>query len=115
MYVFGMFYCGDIAVGNGQIIEINGGSGRPIWITWKDNNGIVVNRYSCSLLEKSSAFLKVRIRLPKKLRFLFILFFFPYNLTIRKHITFIYLLGSPSSSKHRMFDGLSLAYLNGYF
>nr|XP_050868144.1 anaphase-promoting complex subunit 4 isoform X1 [Vespula vulgaris] len=59
MYVFGMFYCGEITVGNGPIIEISGGSGRPIWITWKDNNGIVVNRYSCSLLEKSSAFLKV--------------------------------------------------------
>lgn len=65
MYVFGMFYCGEITVGNGPIIEISGGSGRPIWITWKDNNGIVVNRYSCSLLEKSSAFLKVRIHFLK--------------------------------------------------
>ncbi|KAI4477884.1 hypothetical protein M0804_012364 [Polistes exclamans] len=59
MYVFGMFYCGNIFVGNGTIIEISGGSGKPIWITWKDNNSIVVNRYSCPLLEKSSAFLKV--------------------------------------------------------
>ncbi|KAK2580154.1 hypothetical protein KPH14_012426 [Odynerus spinipes] len=59
MYVFGMFYCGNIVAGNGPVIEISGGSGRPIWITWKDNSGIVVNRYSCSLLERSSAFLKV--------------------------------------------------------
>lgn len=59
MYVFGMFYCGNIVAGHGPVIEISGGSGRPIWITWKDNNGIVVNRYACSLLEKSSAFLKV--------------------------------------------------------
>lgn len=93
MYVFGMFYCGNIVVGNGQIIEISGGSGRPIWITWKDNNGIVVNRYSCSLLEKSSAFLKVRISLSKEFHFLFFFsfFLFPYDLTIRKHYFYLFI------------------------
>ncbi|OAD52608.1 Anaphase-promoting complex subunit 4 [Eufriesea mexicana] len=40
MYVFGMFYCGTISVGHGQILEISGGFGKSMWITWKDNSGI---------------------------------------------------------------------------
>ncbi|KOC61948.1 Anaphase-promoting complex subunit 4 [Habropoda laboriosa] len=38
MYVFGMFYCGIISVGHGRILEINGGFGKPMWVTWKDNS-----------------------------------------------------------------------------
>lgn len=59
MYIFGMFYCGIINVGHGPILQIIGGSGDPIWITWKDNSCIKTTRVSCSLLEKSTAFLKV--------------------------------------------------------
>lgn len=59
MYIFGMFYCGIINVGHGSIVQIIGGCGDPIWITWKDNNCIITTRVSCSLLEKSIAFLKV--------------------------------------------------------
>ncbi|XP_017793734.1 PREDICTED: anaphase-promoting complex subunit 4 [Habropoda laboriosa] len=59
MYVFGMFYCGIISVGHGRILEINGGFGKPMWVTWKDNSGIKASRLWCPLLEKSTAFLKV--------------------------------------------------------
>ncbi|XP_043255797.1 anaphase-promoting complex subunit 4 [Colletes gigas] len=59
MYVFGMFYCGTISVGHGRILEISGGFSKPIWITWKDNCGIKVNRLWCLLLEQNAAFLKV--------------------------------------------------------
>ncbi|XP_011296761.1 anaphase-promoting complex subunit 4 [Fopius arisanus] len=59
MYVFGMFYCGAIKVGNGSVSEISGGSGKPIFVSCKTSQGIKVNRLSCSLLEQSAAFLKV--------------------------------------------------------
>ncbi|KAM0734344.1 Anaphase-promoting complex subunit 4 [Formica fusca] len=59
MYIFGMFYCGIINVGHGPIVQIIGGCGDPIWITWRDNNCIKTTRVSCSLLEKSITFLKV--------------------------------------------------------
>ncbi|XP_053976181.1 anaphase-promoting complex subunit 4 [Hylaeus volcanicus] len=59
MYVFGMFYCGTITVGHGRILEISGGFGKPMWITWKDSSGIKVNRLWCQLLEQNTAFLKV--------------------------------------------------------
>ncbi|XP_070155130.1 anaphase-promoting complex subunit 4 isoform X2 [Polyergus mexicanus] len=59
MYIFGMFYCGIINVGLGPIVQIIGGCGDPIWITWRDNNCIKTTRVSCSLLEKSITFLKV--------------------------------------------------------
>lgn len=59
MFVFGMFYCGTISVGHGRILEISGGSNKPMWITWKDNSGIKVNRLWCPLLEQNMAFLKV--------------------------------------------------------
>ncbi|XP_015432021.1 PREDICTED: anaphase-promoting complex subunit 4 [Dufourea novaeangliae] len=59
MYVFGMFYCGTISVGRGRILEISGGSNKPMWITWKDNSGIKVNRMWCPLLKQNTAFLKV--------------------------------------------------------
>lgn len=59
MYVFGMFYCGTISVGHGQILEISGGFGKSMWITWKDNIGIKASRLWCPLLEQSTAFLKV--------------------------------------------------------
>lgn len=59
MYVFGMFYCGTISVGHGRILEISGGFGKPMWITWKDNSGIKVNRLWCPLLEQNAAFFKV--------------------------------------------------------
>ncbi|XP_043584767.1 anaphase-promoting complex subunit 4 isoform X1 [Bombus pyrosoma] len=59
MYVFGMFYCGTISVGHGQILEISGGFGKSMWITWKDNSGIKASRLWCPLLEQSTAFLKV--------------------------------------------------------
>ncbi|CAK9825145.1 Anaphase-promoting complex subunit 4 [Anthophora retusa] len=59
MYVFGMFYCGIISVGHGRILEISGGFGKPMWVTWKDNSGIKASRLWCPLLEKSTAFLKV--------------------------------------------------------
>ncbi|XP_072761511.1 anaphase-promoting complex subunit 4 [Anoplolepis gracilipes] len=59
MYIFGMFYCGIINVGHGPILQIIGGSADPIWFTWRDNNCIKTTRVSCSLLEKSTAFLKV--------------------------------------------------------
>lgn len=60
MYIFGMFYCGTLSVGKGPILEISGGSGKPLWASWKGNNGIIVNKLSCTLLESSDAFLKVR-------------------------------------------------------
>ncbi|KOX76684.1 Anaphase-promoting complex subunit 4 [Melipona quadrifasciata] len=59
MYVFGMFYCGTISIGHGQILEISGGVDKLMWITWKDNNGIKASRLCCPLLEQSTAFLKV--------------------------------------------------------
>ncbi|XP_076748888.1 anaphase-promoting complex subunit 4 [Xylocopa sonorina] len=59
MYVFGMFYCGTITIGHGRILEISGGSGKSMWITCKDNNGIKASRLWCPLLEQSTAFLKV--------------------------------------------------------
>ncbi|XP_033217180.1 anaphase-promoting complex subunit 4 isoform X2 [Belonocnema kinseyi] len=59
MYVFGMFYCGTLEVGQGPVLEINGGSGKPLWASWKDSNGITVNKLSCPLLESSNAFLKI--------------------------------------------------------
>ncbi|XP_029678683.1 anaphase-promoting complex subunit 4 isoform X2 [Formica exsecta] len=59
MYIFGMFYCGIINIGHGPIVQIIGGCGDPIWITWRDNNCIKTTRVSCSLLEKSITFLKV--------------------------------------------------------
>ncbi|XP_006608814.1 anaphase-promoting complex subunit 4 isoform X3 [Apis dorsata] len=59
MYVFGMFYCGTISVGHGEILEISGGFGKSMWITWKDKNGIKTCRLWCPLLEQSTAFLKV--------------------------------------------------------
>ncbi|XP_076646934.1 anaphase-promoting complex subunit 4 [Halictus rubicundus] len=59
MFVFGMFYCGTITVGHGRVLEISGGSYKPMWITWKDNSGIKVNRLWCPLLEQNIAFLKV--------------------------------------------------------
>nr|XP_033327723.1 anaphase-promoting complex subunit 4 [Megalopta genalis]XP_033327724.1 anaphase-promoting complex subunit 4 [Megalopta genalis] len=59
MYVFGMFYCGTILIGHGPILEISGGSDKPMWITWKDSSGIKVNRLKCPLLEQNIAFLKV--------------------------------------------------------
>ncbi|XP_012232358.2 anaphase-promoting complex subunit 4 [Linepithema humile] len=59
IYIFGMFYCGTITVGNGPILQITGGSDDPIWITWKDDSCIKTTRVSCPLLEKSKAFLKV--------------------------------------------------------
>ncbi|EZA53477.1 Anaphase-promoting complex subunit [Ooceraea biroi] len=52
MYIFGMFYCSTINVGHGPILQITGGSGDPIWITWKDNDCIKITRVSCSLFEK---------------------------------------------------------------
>lgn len=60
MYVFGMFYCGTISIGHGRILEISGGFGKPMWITWKDSGGIKANRLWCPLLEQNTAFLKVR-------------------------------------------------------
>ncbi|XP_012279696.1 anaphase-promoting complex subunit 4 [Orussus abietinus] len=59
LYVFGMFYCGTLNIGHGPVLEITGGSGDPIWVSWKDNDGIGVGRLSCPLLEKDSAFLQV--------------------------------------------------------
>ncbi|KAK1128458.1 hypothetical protein K0M31_002920 [Melipona bicolor] len=59
MYVFGMFYCGTISIGHGQILEISGGIDKLMWITWKDNNGIKASRLCCPLLEQGTAFLKV--------------------------------------------------------
>ncbi|XP_063978704.1 anaphase-promoting complex subunit 4 isoform X1 [Diachasmimorpha longicaudata] len=59
MYVFGMFYCGTIKVGQDSISEITGGSGKPIYVSSKSPQGIKVNCLSCVLLEKSAAFLKV--------------------------------------------------------
>ncbi|XP_076664288.1 anaphase-promoting complex subunit 4-like isoform X1 [Andrena cerasifolii] len=59
MYVFGMFYCGTISIGHGRILEISGGFGKPMWITWKDSSGIKANRLWCPLLEQNTAFLKV--------------------------------------------------------
>ncbi|KAK1128459.1 hypothetical protein K0M31_002920 [Melipona bicolor] len=52
MYVFGMFYCGTISIGHGQILEISGGIDKLMWITWKDNNGIKASRLCCPLLEQ---------------------------------------------------------------
>lgn len=59
IFVFGMFYCGTTKIGQGSISEISGGSGKPIWVNCRDPDGIKINRMSCSLLETSSAFLKV--------------------------------------------------------
>ncbi|KMR00221.1 anaphase-promoting complex subunit 4-like protein [Lasius niger] len=44
MYIFGMFYCGIINVGHGPILQIIGGSGDPMWITWRDNSCIKTTR-----------------------------------------------------------------------
>ena len=68
MYVFGMFYCGTLEVGQGPVLEINGGSGKPLWASWKDSNGITINKLSCSLLETNNAFLKVHTVQAKSLR-----------------------------------------------
>ncbi|XP_043267357.1 anaphase-promoting complex subunit 4 [Venturia canescens] len=59
MYVFGMFYCGTIKVGNGPVSEISGGSGGPILASCREQNCIKVYRLSCPLLERSGAFLKI--------------------------------------------------------
>lgn len=59
MYVFGMFYCGTLTIGPGKVSEITGGTGKPIWVTCQDKNAIKVHKLSCSLLERSRAFLKV--------------------------------------------------------
>lgn len=59
MYVFGMFYCGTISVGQDRILEISDGFGKPMWVTWKDNGGIKACRLWCPLLEQSTAFFKV--------------------------------------------------------
>ncbi|XP_011641163.1 anaphase-promoting complex subunit 4 [Pogonomyrmex barbatus] len=60
MYIFGMFYCGTISVGHGEILQIVGGANDPIWITWKYNDNYVkITRVSCPLFERSTAFLKV--------------------------------------------------------
>ncbi|XP_017891268.2 anaphase-promoting complex subunit 4 isoform X3 [Ceratina calcarata] len=59
MYVFGMFYCGIISVGNGRVVEISGGSDKSMWTTCRDDSGIKVGRLCCPLLEQSTAFLKV--------------------------------------------------------
>lgn len=59
MYIFGMFYCGVINVGHGAILQITGGAGDPIWITWKDDSYIMTTRLSCPLLERNTAFFKV--------------------------------------------------------
>lgn len=59
MYIFGMFFCGTLSVGQGPILEISGGSGKPLWASWKGTDGIIVNKLSCPLLESSDAFLKV--------------------------------------------------------
>ncbi|XP_058806995.1 anaphase-promoting complex subunit 4 isoform X2 [Phymastichus coffea] len=59
MYIFGMFYCGMISVGNGPILEISGGAGEALWATWKSQECIVVVRLSCILLQDSEAFLSI--------------------------------------------------------
>ncbi|XP_043462113.1 anaphase-promoting complex subunit 4 [Leptopilina heterotoma] len=59
MYIFGMFYCGTLSIGKGPILEISGGSGKPLWASWRNTNEIIVNKLSCPLLESSDAFLKV--------------------------------------------------------
>ncbi|XP_032691450.1 anaphase-promoting complex subunit 4 isoform X2 [Odontomachus brunneus] len=59
MYIFGMFYCGTITVGNGPILQITGGSEGPMWITWRDKNCIKTTRVSCPLLERNIAFFKI--------------------------------------------------------
>ena len=69
MYVFGMFYCGTLNVGQGPILEISGGSGKPLWASAKDSNGIIVNKLACPLLESSNAFLKVFEYKNKKSKF----------------------------------------------
>ncbi|XP_066585778.1 anaphase-promoting complex subunit 4 [Prorops nasuta] len=59
MYVFGMFYCGKISIGHEPVLEISGILNGSMWITQKCNSGVNVNRFTCPLLEKSTAFLKV--------------------------------------------------------
>ncbi|XP_012226423.1 anaphase-promoting complex subunit 4-like isoform X2 [Linepithema humile] len=59
IYIFGMFYCDTITVGNGPILHITGGSNEPIWITSKDDNCIKITRISCPLLEKNKALLEI--------------------------------------------------------
>lgn len=59
MYVFGMFYCGTMKVGQSEVTEISGGAGKAIWVNCRDPAGIKINRLSCPLLETSGAFLKV--------------------------------------------------------
>jgi hypothetical protein len=61
MYIFGMFYCGMITIGNGPVLEISGGAGKALWASWKSSDSIVVVRLSCSLLQNSEAFLNVSI------------------------------------------------------
>lgn len=59
MYIFGMFYCGTIVVGNGAVLEVSGGAGKALWASWKSSECVVVVRLSCSLLQNSEAFLNV--------------------------------------------------------
>lgn len=59
MYIFGMFYCGIVLIGNGPVLEISGGGGKALWASWKNNESIVVVRISCYLFQNSEAFLKV--------------------------------------------------------
>ena len=61
MYIFGMFFCGKITIGDGPVIEITGGAGQALWASWKSKECIVVVRLSCTLLQNSEAFLNVTI------------------------------------------------------
>lgn len=59
MYIFGMFYCGIVTIGNGPVLEISGGTGKAVWASWKSSECIVVVRLSCALLQNNEAFFKV--------------------------------------------------------
>ncbi|KAL7303270.1 hypothetical protein TKK_0004464 [Trichogramma kaykai] len=59
MYIFGMFYCGMIKIGEGPIIEINGGGGKALWASWKNSECIVVVQLSSTILQNSNAFLNL--------------------------------------------------------
>lgn len=133
MYIFGMFYCGTITVGHGPILQIIGGSNNSIWITtqyesdkssiWKDEKRVMTTRVSCPLFERSTAFLKVRRTTycdcihNKNLKQEAV---FPKVSCMTRHLEFIkwnlniLFSGCANSSQHRVFERLSLTYLNGH-
>ncbi|KAJ8676324.1 hypothetical protein QAD02_012111 [Eretmocerus hayati] len=57
MYIFGMFYCGSLTVGTGPVLEVSGGAGEALWISWRNNESVNVVRLSSPLISNCEEFL----------------------------------------------------------